>query len=273
MARRIAVTAGAVAGGIVAGAVLRHESLARRAAERFVAAALETLLNAIDANDDDTGAHVRRVARYALALATAAELDDATRRNVERVALFHDVGKIHEALFDLVRDPTELSREERDAIATHPRRGAHVLEPLSPFLPDLAEGVLSHHEWWDGSGYPRGLRGERIPIAARVVAIADAFDAITHRRPYRAGRSADHAAAMIAAGRGSQFDPELVDLFLLPPVFDEIVRALPRSNGSRGRVRERRVGGRRPHAPDITFRWRRGMPSLRSPGRRPRTGR
>jgi HD-GYP domain-containing protein (c-di-GMP phosphodiesterase class II) len=269
----MAVTAGAVAGGVVTGVLLRHQTLARRAAERFVAAALETLLNAIDANDDDTGAHVRRVARYALTLAHAAELDEPTCRNVERVALFHDVGKIHEALFDLIRDPTVLSREERDAITTHPLRGARVLEPLSPFLPELAEGVLSHHERWDGTGYPRGLRGASIPVAARIVALADAFDAITHGRPYRAGQSAAYAARMIGAGRGSQFDPELVDLFLFPPVFDEIVRALRRSNGSREHTPERRSGVQRPHAADVTFRWRRGMPSLRPPDRRRRTGR
>ena len=273
MPRPIIVATGAVLGGVITGALLRREFLARRAAERFVAATLETLLNAIEANDRQTGAHVRRVARYALALAAAAGLDERARRNVERVALFHDIGKIHEALFDVIHDPSDLDPDERNAIATHPRRGAKVLEPLSPFIPDLAEGVLSHHERWDGTGYPRRLRGNRIPLAARMVAIADAFDAITHGRPYRRGRSVNEAAAMIAAGRGTQFDPAFVDLFLLPPVLGRVVAAMRAANRPVEHRDDRRIGDEERHVPDVSFRWRRGSPALRSPDRRPRTPR
>ena len=236
---------------------MRRDRIARRAAERFTAAALETLLNAIDANDHETGAHVRRVAQYALALAEAADLDMKTRLTIERVALFHDIGKIHEALYDIIHDPSKLTPLEWNAIATHPQRGAQVLSPLTSFYPDLAEGVLSHHERWDGTGYPRKLRGRRIPIAARVVAIADSFDAITHRRRYRDGRSNTQAADMIAEGRGTQFDPELTDLFLLPPVFETIQREMRAANVPRVRRGERRVG-KGLHAPDVTFRWRSG---------------
>ena len=257
MQRQLGYTVGALTGGALAATLLRHERTARRSAERVIAAALETLLNAIDANDHETGAHVRRVACYALTLAEAAELDAKTRLTIERVALFHDIGKIHEALFDIIHDQSTLTPEEWNAVATHPKRGAKVLEPLSGFYPDLAEGVLAHHERWDGSGYPQGIKGRRIPIAARVVAIADSFDAITHRRRYRDGRTGNEAAEMIAAGRGTQFDPELTDLFLFPPVFAHIQRDMRRTNVPRIRGGERRVG-KSFDAPDVTFRWRNG---------------
>jgi HD-GYP domain-containing protein (c-di-GMP phosphodiesterase class II) len=179
LSRVALASAGATA---AAAAVLVRREQRRRSTERFAAAALETLLNAIDANDPETGAHVRRVAAYALILAEAAELSDHECKSIERVALFHDIGKIHEALIDIVRDDRPLTPTERRAIATHPAAGAAVLEPLKVFYPDLADGVLSHHERWDGKGYPRGLKGRRIPLAARVVAVADTFDALTHGR-------------------------------------------------------------------------------------------
>jgi HD-GYP domain-containing protein (c-di-GMP phosphodiesterase class II) len=251
-----------LAAGATAGAIVIRERAARRAAERVTAATLETLLNAIDANDAQTGAHVRRVAAYALIIADGVGLSSRESRSVERVALFHDIGKIHEALFDITHDEDTLSVEDRRAIATHPRRGATVLAPLSGFYPELADGVLSHHERWDGSGYPRGLRGRRIPLAARIVTLADTFDAITHGRRYQDARSARHAANAIAAGRGAQFDPELVDLVLLPPVWERIVRA-HRAAHSRSVARpERRVGRQEGPVPQVKFRWRLEAPEL-----------
>jgi HD-GYP domain-containing protein (c-di-GMP phosphodiesterase class II) len=250
-------TAFALAAGLPAGVLLVREHRRREAAERFAAAGLEALLNAIDANDSQTGAHVRRVAAYALVLADAADLGKHERRTVERVALFHDIGKIHEALFDIIHDRSTLTKAERRAIATHPQRGAAVLAPLTPFYPDLEEGVLSHHERWDGSGYPRHLRGKQIPLAARIVMLADTFDAVTHRRRYRDGRNSTAAAAIIAAGRGTQFDPELVDLMLLPPVFSRILEE-ERAMHHRPRVvrGDRRHGRRETLVPDVNFRWR-----------------
>src|SRR3954464_5834900 len=131
----------AATAGILTGILLIRERRRREAAERFAAASLEALLNAIDANDKDTGAHVRRVAAYALVLADAAQLDEHERKSVERVALFHDIGKIHEALFDIIHDARALTPAERKAIATHPQRGADVLAPLTGFYPDLPDGV------------------------------------------------------------------------------------------------------------------------------------
>ncbi|HET7457105.1 MAG TPA: HD domain-containing phosphohydrolase [Gemmatimonadaceae bacterium] len=244
--------------GAVTGALVMRERQSRRAMERLAAATLESLLNAIDANDAETGAHVRRVAAYALVLADEAGLDEHSQRIVERVALFHDIGKIHAALFDIIHEETRLTAAERRAIATHPARGAAVLAPIAEFYPDLTEGVLAHHERWDGKGYPDKLRGPRIPLAARIVAIADTFDVVSHGRRYQRSRSLDHAAEVIARGRGTQFDPNLVDLFLFPPVFAR-VRDAGRTLG-KPRVlappMERRDGSAEPEAPDVPFRWR-----------------
>jgi HD-GYP domain-containing protein (c-di-GMP phosphodiesterase class II) len=240
------------------GALLVRQRREYRRSRRLAAAALETLLNAIDANDAVTGAHVRRVAAYSMTLARAAHLQESIIRSVERVALFHDIGKIHEALFDIVHDhDKEMTPEERRLIASHPQRGAEVLEPLSFFYPDLPSGVLAHHERWDGSGYPHGLTGEEIPIQARVVSIADTFDAITHRRRYRRAQRLDDAVRTIADGSGTQFDPLLVDVFLAPHVLARVRRIAQKSwqphvtssNGGRRHHEEAKV-------PDVTFRWR-----------------
>jgi HD-GYP domain-containing protein (c-di-GMP phosphodiesterase class II) len=260
MPRSHAVLAGASATAAAAAIVLIRREQTRRTTERFAAAALETLLNAIDANDAGTGAHVRRVAAYALILADAADLSEHECKSIERVALFHDIGKIHEALFDIVRDEDSLSPADRRAIATHPAVGASVLEPLRVFYPDLPDGVLAHHERWDGTGYPRGLKGRRIPLSARVVSIVDTFDAITHRRPYRSGQSAEIARKVLIDGRGTQFDPDLVDLFLFPPVYERIARAGRAVEEWKPPVQKRRTNGEDANVPDITFRWRPGRP-------------
>jgi len=240
--------------GAVAGGAALYETRARRGQqvlERFAAAALETLLNAIEANDAETGMHVRRVAACSLIIADAAGLDERGKRSVERIALFHDIGKIHEALFDIVHEPKRLTPAERRAVATHPRRGAEVLAPIETFYPELPEGVLSHHERWDGKGYPRGLRGRRIPFAARIVTIADTFDAVTHSRRYRGAAGLDRAIEVLECGRGTQFDPELVDLALLPPVLKEMSQ-VQITDGGRDQARR----GRREETPDVSFRWR-----------------
>ncbi len=263
MRQLVPVSVSAAATGL-----LVREHAMRTKAKRLSAATLETLLNAIDANDADTGAHVRRVATYALILGEAARLDKRTLHSIERVALFHDVGKLHEALTDIFHDPKKLTPEERRAVTTHPLRGAEVLEPLSAFYPDLGKGVAAHHERWDGSGYPRSLKGRRIPLQARVVAITDSFDAITHRRRYSHERSFAEATRAIAAGKGTQFDPDLVDLFLSPPVLAKIEQAMRQAH-TPGTKRDNRRRGRTQRVPDITFRWRRRSVSSRSRDHQP----
>ena len=256
----------AIASLVVSSALAVRERHGRQAVERFAAAGLETLLNAIEANDAETGQHVRRVATYALIIADSAGLDERRCHAIERVALFHDIGKIHEALFDIVHDHSKLTAADRRAIATHPRVGADVLAPLNAFYPELSEGVLSQHERWDGTGYPRGLRGQRIPLEARIVTIADTFDAVAHSRRYRKGRGVDDAIRVISEGRGTQFDPTFVDFVLLPPIIarlaHEHIASGRRGSGRRSKSRE--------SVPDVRFRWR--SESLRSRSVRP-TGR
>ncbi|HJR66835.1 MAG TPA: HD domain-containing phosphohydrolase [Gemmatimonadaceae bacterium] len=250
----ILLTLGAGVGALL---VRQHRESQRSA--RLAAAALETLLNAIDANDAVTGAHVRRVAAYSMMLARAAELDESTVRSIERVALFHDIGKIHEALFDIVHDHDgQVTPEERSLIATHPQRGADVLHPLSFFYPDLSDGVLAHHERWDGSGYPRGLVAEDIPIQARVVAIADTFDAITHRRRYRRAQRIDDAVRVLAEGSGTQFDPMLIATFLSPKVLGSARRIANRSWRTQAPPDDERRHREEAKVPDVKFRWRAG---------------
>ena len=250
--------AGAGATAAAAAVVLIRREQTRRATERFAAAALESLLNAIDANDPETGAHVRRVAAYALILGEAAELSEHECKTIERVALFHDIGKIHQAVIDIVRDDQPLSPADRRAIATHPAAGAKVLEPLNGFYPDLADGVLSHHERWDGKGYPRGLKGRRIPLASRVVAVADTFDALTNGRRYRDAEPNEVARKVLLEGRGTQFDPEFIDLFLFPPVYDRVMNAEQHIVTWKPPVQKRRAKREDENVPDITFRWRPG---------------
>jgi putative two-component system response regulator len=242
--------------GIVAGAWMIQTRRARQRSERFAAAALETLLRAIDANDAQTGAHVRRVATYALILADALGIDDKIRRMIELTALFHDIGKIHGALFDLVHVPRKLTRTEKVEIATHPKRGADVLAPIANFYPELAEAVLAHHERWDGKGYPRGLRRMAIPPAARVVAVADTFDAVTHSRRYRHGRTVEEGLNVLARGRGTQFDPALVDLAMLPPVQLRLKRAHRTWAHRAGALPDRKQRDAAKEAPKVQIRWR-----------------
>ncbi len=254
--------------GAAAGVLFARERRIRRSVERLGAATLESLLDAVDANNAETGAHVRRVATYSLILATAADMDSRECHEVERVALFHDIGKIDGAVSDIVQLSTILTEKERESIRTHPERGAAVLEPLAAFYPNLPAGVLAHHEWWDGSGYPRRLKGADIPLSARLVAIADTFDAITHARAYSEAKTVEEATAVILSGRGTQFDPELVDIFMLPPVQAEIVESMRKALAPRVRPHGRRKTAKKAQdTPDINFRWRKQSPRLQREGR------
>jgi HD-GYP domain-containing protein (c-di-GMP phosphodiesterase class II) len=238
---------------VVAGGALLARSRAKKArVVRFAAAALESLLNAIEANDPETGMHLRRTAARALVIADAAGLSESQQRAVERVALFHDIGKIHHALFDIVHERSRLTAAERAEIVTHPARGANVLAPLAAFYPELPAGVLAHHEWWDGTGYPRCLAGRRIPIEARITAIADTYDAVDCSRRYRRGAGPGAALDVIVAGRGTQFDPDLVDLVMLPPVTHRLATV----HLSRQMLHGRRRHHEHESVPEISFRWR-----------------
>lgn len=169
---------------------------------------------AAEYKDDETGQHVIRMSHYSHVLARAAGLGEAMADDILNAAPMHDVGKI--GIPDaILRKPGKLDAEEWKVMASHVEIGARIIGEHDSGLLQMARRIaLCHHEKWDGSGYPRGLAGEDIPIEARIVAIADVFDALTSERPYKHAWPVEEAVALIERERGHHFDPALVDLFL-----------------------------------------------------------
>lgn len=176
---------------------------------------LERLTAAAELRDEYTGQHTRRVGELSEALARNLGLPVDQATLIRRAATLHDVGKIGIAdQILLKRGP--LSREEIDVMKTHAAVGARILTGgRSPLMVLAEEIALTHHERWDGSGYPRGLKGEAIPLAGRIVAVADAFDALLSHRPYRDALPMEEAISLITAGAGTHFDPMVVDALLV----------------------------------------------------------
>ncbi len=174
------------------------------------------LAAAIDAKDKYTIGHTERVAEYSLAVARAMgdpELDrNPFLENLSIAALLHDIGKIGIAE-NILNKPGPLTEEEKAVINHHPEGGAEILASISEFK-EVILGVKYHHEWYDGSGYPYGLSGENIPIIAAIISVADAYDAMTSERPYRAALSHEQAVNIIRVNDGKQFNPSVVKAFL-----------------------------------------------------------
>lgn len=175
-------------------------------------ATLSALVAALDAREQETSDHSQRVVRFALAIATQLGLSSPDLEEVGRGALLHDIGKIGVSDAVLLK-PGTLTPHEWTQMRRHPEIGATILSSI-PFLSTAAEIVLSHQERWDGNGYPRRLKGEDIPLGARIFAVADTLDAIVSDRPYRRGVSFEAARAEIARCSGTQFDPQVVQAFL-----------------------------------------------------------
>ena len=169
---------------------------------------------AVEFRDEDTGAHIERIGRFSTLLAEQAGLDGELCERLGYAAPLHDVGKV--AIPDaILLKPGPLTAEERAIVETHAEEGHRLLRGSSSSILDMAATIaLSHHEKWDGSGYPRGLAGEAIPIEGRVVAIADVFDALTTDRVYRSAYTVDQAVELLREQRGRHFDPVLLDTFL-----------------------------------------------------------
>jgi PAS domain S-box-containing protein/putative nucleotidyltransferase with HDIG domain len=164
--------------------------------------------------DDDTNKHTERVAHACALLAGELGLDSELVQCIHRAAPLHDVGKVG-IPDEILLKPGELTPEEFEVIKTHTVIGGRILSKSRfPVVKMAMEIAFTHHERWDGSGYPSGLRGEGIPISGRIVAVADAFDAMTHARPYKAALPVEHAVAEIERCRSAQFDPRVVDAFM-----------------------------------------------------------
>lgn len=219
---------------IVKARVSTHLTLSnqKRAAERLVVqktkelassqrSAIYMLGEAGHFNDNDTGVHIWRMAAYAATLAKAALWSVPQTRLIELAAPMHDTGKI--GISDaILKAPRRLTEEEMAIMKTHSEIGHRILsKSQTPLFKMAADIALYHHEKWDGSGYPHGLKGDNIPEAARIVAIADVFDALTMKRPYKKPWSIEQAFDYILQNSGSHFDPKLVDVFL--SIKDEII--------------------------------------------------
>lgn len=189
---------------------LRHEQNTQLLESIFA-----TLAAALDARDPYTAGHSQRVAEYAVRIAERAGFDAASIRRIRQVGLVHDIGKIGVPDAILMK-PGELTPEEYAIIQTHPAVGESILRRVQPAdaLAHLLPGVRSHHERYDGRGYPDGLAGEAIPLDGRILAVADAFDAMTSDRPYRRGMPVARALAILEAGAGVQWDPKFVRIFV-----------------------------------------------------------
>ncbi len=173
-----------------------------------------SLASTIDAKDEYTKDHSSSVSRYSVALARAINLPEKEVERIKLGALLHDIGKIG-IPEDVLRKPSKLTDEEFQIIQQHPKIGVKkILEP-NPLLHDLIPIVKYHHEQWNGKGYPEGLKGEEIPLAARIVAIADTYHALISDRPYRKGMSVEKACAILEEGAGIQWDKELIRQFIV----------------------------------------------------------
>jgi HD-GYP domain-containing protein (c-di-GMP phosphodiesterase class II) len=180
--------------------------------ERNDLSAVDALVSAVASRDSYMYEHLRKVNTYAVALAEAIGLSPDQVANVSTAALRHDIGKI--GIPDKVLNKKgRLNEEDWKAVKTHPELGANLFR-LIPRLAPCVNIVLYHHERWDGDGYPKGLKGEDIPIEARILAVADSFDAMTSAQPYRPAFSLEETIKELRKGAGSQFDPKLVEVFI-----------------------------------------------------------
>lgn len=176
---------------------------------------LQALGAAIDLRDNETAGHSRRVCRYAQEIAGAMGLSDSQVSSIARGAYLHDIGKL--GIPDgILFKPGPLSSEERKVMQQHVRLGFELVKGI-PFLADAAEVVLTHHERFNGTGYPNGLKEREIPIGGRIFAVADTLDAITSDRPYQRASSFDSARNTIASLSGAHFDPQIATAFLGVP--------------------------------------------------------
>lgn len=182
---------------------------------------LELMVAAIEARDPYTSGHSRRVSANARIIAQIVGLRSSEVKRVETAALLHDVGKIHEVFAPILQKPGRLTDEENAVMQTHPIKSEELVARVSQ-LRDVVGSVRNHHENWDGTGYPDGLAGDKIPIASRIIMFADTVDAMTSDRPYRKALDADAVRAELIKHRGRQFDPAICDTLLSSSRYEDL---------------------------------------------------
>lgn len=178
---------------------------------------IEAFSETIEQKDEYTKGHCSRVRDISLKLASYVQISQMDRSTLEGGALLHDIGKIGVPEY-ILNKKGRLTTEEFDIIKTHPETGEKILGYIDLFKPYLSI-IRNHHEWYDGTGYPDGLSGEDIPLLVRIVSIADAFDAMTSNRSYRAAMNRETATQELSNKKGSQFDPDLVDIFITNKIY------------------------------------------------------
>jgi putative nucleotidyltransferase with HDIG domain len=180
--------------------------------ENLFFSSMRSLVAAIDRKDQYTHGHSERVTTFAMKIAKEVGVSDHERDVLQLAGLLHDVGKIGIPEY-VLNKPGELTDEEYAKVTLHPVHGAEIISNIqSPYVPEIAAAVRHHHEHWDGSGYPEHLKGEDVPRVARILALADSFDAMTSDRPYRKGFPMDRAVKIVQECAGTQFDPELAEI-------------------------------------------------------------
>jgi len=189
---------------------------------------LQLMVKAIEARDPYTSGHSQRVQEYSIMIGRAAGLSARTCERLGTAALLHDVGKIHEIYAPILRKPDKLTPEEWDIMRTHPIKSAELVSTVS-HLKDLVDPVRSHHENWDGTGYPDALVAEAIPSWARIIAIADTIDAMTTDRPYRAALDELTVRKELEKYRGKQFDPKIYDALVPNELFGRLIKVAAES--------------------------------------------
>ena len=192
-------------------AVNAHLQAAQRRIEEVYDATLAALGSALDLRDTETEGHSRRVTEYTMAIGRAMGLDPLMMKALHRGALLHDIGKIGVPDAILLK-AGPLTDQEWLQMKQHPTWGANIVQDIE-FLRDAIPVVRHHHEWWDGSGYPDGLKGIEIPLVARIFTISDTFDALTSERPYRRGLEPHEAREIMRRESGTHLDPEIFQLF------------------------------------------------------------
>ena len=190
----------------------RDLSLANVSLEENFRQTIIGFAHALEESDRYTRGHSERVSTYARLIAIGLGLSEAQIETVVKVGLLHDVGKIG-IRNDRLNKPGKLTPEELAMFRSHPAKGKRILEPI-PFMRDIVPGCYCHHEAWDGSGYPQGLTADSIPLIGRIVAVADAYDAMTTDRAYRQALPHAIACGELERCSGTQFDPEIVRVFL-----------------------------------------------------------